>query len=287
MSCSGRYTGSNVNGGWNAGSFFLLCGNMRIDGQMWGKNEGWTTLNLQYDGILAPLKGEKGEQGIAGLNGVDGANGINGADGLNGTNGVNGLQGAKGDKGDTGATGSQGIQGIAGTNATVDLSGIFTRLNALESFKNSVLTFFFDFANWYNSPQQCMNGAMRCIGNSTQRCINYVWAVPTSCQFGCNNGVCNNPPIVCTQGAKQCSGNMTQSCNNNAWVNGTNCQSGCNSGICNVPIQQTQCNAGYTFVGYMVGCDKFNNVATNGNTRYQKNVCTSSWNGGTCFTPNF
>jgi len=132
-----------------------------------------------------------------------------------------------------GTQGPQGLQGIAGTNATVNLTPILDRLNALELFEKAIKSYpgFSDFVVWLGVSNPCMNGQFQCSGNSQQKCVNYVWINQQTCQYGCNNGTCNT--AICTAGTKQCSGNTTQVCVNNTWVTNATCQYGCTNGTCN------------------------------------------------------
>lgn len=271
IDCQGVYAGSNINSGVDTGSFTLVCGDKFYNGILYGSaqqdsNGDWTIMQLTYTAFSLEStpgpKGDKGDTGEQGLQGIPGENGKDGVDGIDGINGINGqdgsigpagpqgeqgIQGIPGVKGDTGATGPQGVPG---TNATVDLNPILSRLSILEDFKAKVLTFFTDFAGWFNQPNPCINGQYQCSGNNQQKCVNYAWVNQQTCQYGCANGVCNNPPIVCTAGQLRCLGNMTQSCNNNAWVNGTNCALGCVNGVCNQPLVCTngeyRCSGNFT-----------------------------------------
>jgi hypothetical protein len=223
-SCEGSATLSNINYGTDKGSFYLICGETSIDGNLYGNNAQnssgeYTLMNLKYDAKMSnttQIPGKDGKDGIDGTNGKDGINGNDGLPGLNGKdglNGINGLPGAKGDQGIQGIQGLQGLkgdtgsQGIPGTNATVDLSGINSRISWIESVLNASKLYagFNDFWVWFGSPKQCTNGALQCSGNNTQLCVNYAWTTQSSCQYGCLSGVCKSapiPPVVdCTKKA--------------------------------------------------------------------------------------
>lgn len=88
-------------------------------------------------------------------------------------------------------------------------------------------------------PPTCSQGEVRCVGQTTQLCLDAAWVNRATCDNDemCVNGVCEDipeppPTPVCTPGELDCSGKALLTCNAEGFWLGAPCPYACSNGAC-------------------------------------------------------